>query len=101
MLSRLSPLRSPSLCPWDIPWKVPSRSSPRPPRLFRSSRAVRKSSWFSNSKGHSVSVKDANNNSLAFKALVKGVTVYVSRSPDKKTVIVFVMPLVKKENKNV
>ena len=52
-------------------------------------------------KGTSVSVKDAQNGSLSFNALTKGVRVYVSRSPDKKSVIIFVMPTIKKENNNV
>jgi hypothetical protein len=51
-------------------------------------------------KGTRVSYKDAQNNDLSVKALTKGVTVYVSRSPDKKTVIVFVMPSTGKEKRN-
>ena len=44
-------------------------------------------------QGTRLSVKDANNSSLSFTALVSGVCVYVCRSTDKKTIIIFVVPL--------
>jgi len=45
-----------------------------------------------NLKGTTCTVKDAQNNPLSLAALVRGVTVFVYRSPDKKTVLVLVVP---------
>jgi hypothetical protein len=43
-------------------------------------------------QGTQFSVKDVNNTSLSFSALTAGVRVYVCRSADKKTIIIFVVP---------
>ena len=51
-------------------------------------------------KGLQVSVRDENNNALSLDALVKGTRVTVSRSPDKKIVIVFVTPSTVKEKRD-
>jgi hypothetical protein len=51
-------------------------------------------------KGSLVSVKDAENNALPFSALIQGGRVFVSRSPDKKVIMLFVMPSTGEENRN-
>jgi hypothetical protein len=45
-----------------------------------------------NLQGTRLSVKDQNNNALSSGALTSGVRVYVCRSADKKTIIIFVVP---------
>lgn len=44
-------------------------------------------------QGTQLSVRDANNKVLSLDALTSGVRVYVCRSADKKTIIIFVVPL--------
>jgi hypothetical protein len=45
-----------------------------------------------NLTGTKVTVKDEKNKTLPFSALTSGVRVYVCRSADKKTIIIFVVP---------
>jgi hypothetical protein len=45
-----------------------------------------------NLTGTKVTVKDENNETLTLSALTSGVRVYVCRSADKKTIIIFVVP---------
>lgn len=51
--------------------------------------------------GTSLSIRDQNNQALPFTALVQGALIYISRSPDLKTVILFVVPPIRRENNNV
>lgn len=52
-------------------------------------------------EGVSLSIRDQNNQALPFTALAQGASIYISRSPDRKTVILFVVPLTRRENNNV